>query len=163
MPPGGALSPGWLRGWSPRVKRPTIQVLTVQCSQSPAQPSDAARSRWCNPAHLHELGMDWGGLLEQARDGRFGGDFEQAGLLGLIQRTLDADLALDLALVVFEQELKPHLDATDRPAVPLGVHAQGDGRARTQAAERQLDRVGGCVAPAVADGLVGGKRVVARA
>ena len=93
-------------------------------------------------------------FFEQACHRRPASDFQQPRLLCVVQGAFDANLALDVTLLVLHDQLELHLDAPDRPAVAFGVHAQGDRRARAQRAERQLGRVGGRVAAAVIDWLV---------
>ena len=96
------------------------------------------------------------------------GDAQKPGPLLRRELTVELQLALDViqlpgfglaihAIVgVNPPVAQPHRDAAQRPALALGVHADGDGGTGAQAGQEQVVRCGAAVGATNSDGLVRG-------
>jgi tetratricopeptide (TPR) repeat protein len=83
-------------------------------------------------------GVDGEPVFDDARHRSALGDVEESSALSIVQVTVKADPSDDLIAVAdaLKQELDVH--SGERPALAVGVHAQGDGRAGTKRRQQQL-------------------------
>jgi hypothetical protein len=94
---------------------------------------------------------------EHTVDGALGGDLQESGALGVVQRRVEVqmDRRRDQAAGTVRGALDFGLQPPHVPALAGGVHADGDEGARGEGAEEELDGCGAGVRSSQGGGLVG--------
>lgn len=113
------------------------------------------------PCRLFPLCGDRGALAHGIGHGRLGRDFQQALALLIGQITAAGQGPVDMFLtVIIPVKMQAHLDLAQLPPLALGIHAQGDGSAGTEAGQQQLVGVGATVAAAQICAFIGTEPVL---